>query len=126
MKTKVEIHGYEIEIEEKDGLITVKAEKDSETIEEFSLQVGEESQVDMQDEEDMEIKGFGEFGEEDDFEGQGQAQMQDEEDMEEVQMQDGEDMEEESEEDMEEEMPTEEETEGKLESFQSFINRKRK
>jgi hypothetical protein len=120
MKTKVEIHGYEIEIEEKDGLITVKAEKDSETIEEFSLQVGEEGQAQMQEEEDMEIKGFGEFGEEEDFEGQ--SQMQDEEDMEEMPMEDEEDMEEE----VEEEMPMEEEAEGKLESFQSFINRKRK
>ena len=51
MITKVEINGYEITIEENEGLITVKAEKDEEIIEEFSIeteaqeaQEGEESE----------------------------------------------------------------------------------
>jgi len=33
MKTKVEVLGYEIEIEEVDGVVTVKAELDGETVE---------------------------------------------------------------------------------------------
>jgi hypothetical protein len=65
MKTKVEINGYEIEIELVDGVITVKAEKDDEIIEEFSIETEEgESQ------EGEEVQGFGEFDEEEDFEGQ--------------------------------------------------------
>ncbi len=36
MKTKVEIEGYEIEIEFVNGMISVKAEKDDEVVEEFS------------------------------------------------------------------------------------------
>ena len=41
MKTKVEVLGYEIEIEEVDGVITVKAELDGETVEEFTLETPE-------------------------------------------------------------------------------------
>jgi len=108
MKTKVEIEigDYEIQIEEVDGVITVKAEKDDEIVEEFSIEVeesegGEELEgEELEGEED--IKGFEDFGsEEEDFEG-------------------GEESEEfESEED-------EEEVEGPaLESFQSFINKRK-
>ena len=64
MKTKVEINGYEIEIEFVDGVINVSASKDDEIVEEFSIET-EES------EEGEEVQGFGEFGqEEEDFEGE--------------------------------------------------------
>lgn len=108
MKTKVEIEigDYEIQIEEVDGVITVKAEKGEEIVEEFSIEVeesegGEELEgEELEGEED--IKGFEDFGgEEEDFEG--------EEESEEF----------ESEED-------DEEGEGPaLESFQSFINKRK-
>lgn len=96
MKTKVEIAGYEIEIEEKDGLIIVKAEKDEEIVEEFTIETGE-FDGDGQGQDDDEVQGFGEFGgdsdEEEDFEGG-----------EEFEDEDGDD-------------------EPKLESFQSFVNK---
>lgn len=69
MKTKVEINGYEISIEEMGGNITVKALKDGESVEEFTL--GSESESEMGDEQtgdQTQIKGFSEFGgEEHDF-----------------------------------------------------------
>jgi hypothetical protein len=109
MKTKIEIHGYEIEIEEADGLITVKAGKDDETIEEFSLQVGEEAQSQGEDD----IKGFGDFSEEEDFDGLQEEPEGNEEDL---------DMDD----DMDDEMSQNEpEEEGKLESFQAFINKRK-
>ena len=98
MKTKVEVLGYEIEIEEVDGVVTVKADFDGETVEEFTLEPQDgQSQEEGQDEGD-DVKGFGDFegqDEEDDFEGQGQDDEEEEED-------------------------------GKtLESFQAFINKKK-
>lgn len=97
MKTKVEIEGYDIEVEFENGVISVKAEKDDEVVEEFTIQI-EESQEEVQDSE--EIQGFEEFEGEDDFEG------------------------EEFEGD-ETEVQEEEETQGALESFQSFINKRK-
>ena len=95
MKTKVEINGYEIEIEEKNGVISVTATFDDEVVEEFQIEM-EEGQDDEEGQED--VQGFDEFGqdEEEDF---GQ--------------------------DEEEEDELEDEEEGKLESFQSFINKKK-
>jgi hypothetical protein len=101
MVTKVEINGYEITIEEMEGVISVKAEKDEEIIEEFTIETEE-------GEEGEDVKGFGEFGdEEEDFGG------------------------EESQDDLEDELQDEEEDEDEdenerpaLESFQSFINKK--
>ena len=91
MKTKVEINGYEIEIAEKDGLISVTATFDDEVVEEFQIETeeGEEGQE--------EVQGFDEFGqdEEEDF---GQDEDEELED---------------------------EELDSKLESFQSFINKKK-
>ena len=106
MKTKVEIAGYEIEIEEKDGLIIVKAEKDEEIVEEFTIETeefeGEEGAQGAQ--EDDEVQGFDEFEggaqEEGDFDEEGaQAQAEGEE--------------------FDDEEP-------KLESFQSFVNKNKK
>ena len=105
MKTKVEVLGYEIEIEEVDGVVTVKAELDGETVEEFTLETPEG----QEESEGDDVKGFKDFDtqsqEEEDFEGQ-----------------------EESEEDFEgQEEEEEEEEDGKtLESFQSFINKIKK
>lgn len=107
MKTKVEIEGFEIEIEFENGVISVKAEKDDEVIEEFTIET-EEGQSD--EEEGDDIKGFDDFDEEDDFEGddfegdeddfeQGQAQGQ---------------------------VQAQKEDEVQLESFQSFINKSKK
>jgi hypothetical protein len=104
MKTKVEVLGYEIEIEEVDGVVTVKADLDGETVEEFTLETpeGEEGQG------DDDVKGFKDFD--------GQAQEEDFGDEEsEGQDDDEEDEDEEGQEDDEKET---------LESFQSFINKK--
>lgn len=97
MKTKVEINGYEITIEEKDGLISVTATFEEEVVEEFQIEM-EEGQNNEEGQED--VQGFDEFGqdEEEDF---------------------GQDDEEEGQDD------EEEEEEGKLESFQSFISKKK-
>jgi hypothetical protein len=111
MKTTIEINGFEIVIEEIDGLITVSAVKDEEVIEEFEIQSGaqsdgEESQDNgeesQDDSEEMgEMMPFGEEEEED---------FQEEE--------------EESQEESQEE--EEEEEEGsKLESFQSFLKKRK-
>ena len=102
MKTKVEINGYEIVIEERDGLISVTATLDEEVVEEFQIEVeegqGEEGQEDVQ--------GFGEFGQEE------------EEDFDSDEDEDDEDFGQEDEEE-------EDDVEGALESFQSFINKKK-
>lgn len=107
MKTKVEINGYEIEIEEKNGLISVSATFEGEVVEEFQIETEE-----GQDEEGQEeVQGFDEFGqdEEEDF-GQDDEEGQEDED-------------EEGQEEDEDE--SQDEFEGKLESFQSFINKKK-
>lgn len=107
MKTKVEIEGYEIEIEFINGVISVKAEKDDEVVEEFSIEVEEgENQEEVQD--------FREFGqdEEEDFEG--------EED------ESGEDLEDELEGEDDKDDEDEVREPAALESFQSFINKNKK
>jgi hypothetical protein len=103
MKTKVEINGYEIEIEERDGLISVTATFEDEVVEEFQIET-EEGQGDEEGQED--VQGFDEFGqdEEEDF-GQDDEEGQDDED--------------------EDEEEGQNEMEGKLESFQAFINKKK-
>ena len=42
MKTTIEMHGFEIVIEETEGLLTVSALKDGDVVEEFSLEGGED------------------------------------------------------------------------------------
>ena len=114
MKTTIEINGFEIVIEEIDGLITVSAVKDEEVIEEFEIQSGSES-----DEEGaQEVQ-------DDDFE---EEESQDEEESEEMgeMMPFGEEEEEEDFQEEEEEESQEEEEEGsKLESFQSFLKKRK-
>lgn len=97
MKTTVEINGYFIDVEEKDGVISVTATFEDEVIEEFSIEVeeGQEGQDDVQDE----VQGFDEFDQEE------------EEDF--------------GQEDEEEVVEDDEKVEGQLESFQSFINKKK-
>jgi hypothetical protein len=102
MKTTIEIKGYQIVIDETEEMVTVTAMKDDETVEEFSLELteGEEAQGEEG------IRSFDDFGgEEEDFGGEeSQEEIQDE-------------LEEEEEED---------DNEGRaLESFQSFINKKK-
>lgn len=67
MKTKIEINGYEITIEEMEENIVVKAELDDEVIEEFSLSLGEKVDYDEDNSEEgseEDMKDFGEFSEE--------------------------------------------------------------
>ena len=107
MKTKVEVNGYEIVIEEKDGVISVSATKDEEVIEEFEIET-EEGQGNEEDSE--EVQDFDSFG-------------QDEED-EDFESEEDEDFESEEEDDLKSD-EDEDEDEVKLESFQSFINKRK-
>ena len=104
MKTTIEIKGYQIVIDETEELVTVTAIKDDETVEEFSLELteGEEAQGENDD-----IRSFDDFGgEEEDFGGE-EAQDDDNESQ-------------------DEEDEDEDDNEGRaLESFQSFINKKK-
>lgn len=104
MKTTIEIKGYQIVINETEELVTVTAMKDDETVEEFSLELteGEEAQGEEG------IKSFDDFGdEEEDF---GDEESQDE-------------IQDEIQDELEED---EDDNEGRaLESFQSFINKKK-
>lgn len=83
MKTKIEFGEHVVIVEEIDGVITVKAEKDEEVIEEFSIETeeSEEGQGQSQSQDDDEVQGFDDFDkeEEDDFEEEGQDQAQEEE-----------------------------------------------
>jgi len=103
MKTTIEVNGFEIKIEELEGKITVVAEKDGEVMEEFELESGEE----VAGEEGEEMMPFGDEEEEDFEAGEEEEEMGEEE----------EEMDEE-----EEEM----DEEGKLESFNSFIRKRKK
>lgn len=114
MKTKVEINGYEIEIELVGGVINVVATKDDETIEEFSIETEEGSQG-----ESDEVQGFDDFDEEEDFEGGDEDEFEGDED-------EFEGGDEGQDEDEDEDEGQDEEDMKALESFQSFINKKRK
>ena len=150
MKTKVEINGYEIAIEEVEGNITVKAQKDGETVEEFSLTPefeGEAESPAATEPQGTEIKGFDQFGEEEeDFEEEIEGELEEtpsafgeeeteseypESESEEETETEGELSEPEYSEGEESEDTEESETEEKeevvesLKTFQSFINSKR-
>lgn len=103
MKTTVEINGYLITIEEVDGNITVAASKDEEIVEEFTIEVEE-----GQEGEEGDVQGFGEFGqdEEEDF-GQDDEEGDDDDFGQDEEEEEGEEM-------------------SQLESFQAFINKKKK
>lgn len=105
MKTKVEVLGYEIEIEEVDGVVTVKAELDGETVEEFTLETPEEGgeHEGADDEGGEDVQSFKDFD------------SQDEED--DNDFEDSEDFE--SEDDDEEDKG-----ENTLESFQAFFEKR--
>jgi hypothetical protein len=117
MKTTIELNGFEIVIEEtEDGLLTVSALKDGETVEEFTLETGDDESSEFEGEEDSdELKAFGE--EEDDFEDAEDAQEDEDDDMEEVQDDDMEEVQD------DEEEPQNVEEFGKMESFESFIRK---
>lgn len=77
MKTKVELLGFDIEIEEVDGKLEIKAKVSEEVVEELSLDpseydVEEVSDVDVEGEElpteEEDIKSFDEFDDEGDDE----------------------------------------------------------
>jgi len=107
MKTTIEVHGYEITIDEMNDRLLVSASKDGETVEEFELEFEEGF------EDDKGMKGFGEE-EEDDFDMDDDDMGDEDDDMgdEDDDMGDMEDMD-------------EEETNKKLESFNHFVRRKR-
>ena len=108
MKTSVEVNGYVISIEEVEGVISVNAMKDDEIIEEFTIET-EEGDSDEEDD----VKGFDKFGEEEeDFEDDSEEDEDDSDD---------------SDDDDEDEDDSDERLEDSaLESFQAFINKKRK
>ena len=114
MKTKVEIEGYEIEIELDNGVISVKAEKDDEVVEEFTINI-EESQDGEESQDSEDVQGFDEFAQEEDFEGE---EFEGEEDMQDMQ-------DEEDDDDMQDEEDDDEDIPKALESFQSFINKRK-
>lgn len=95
MKLTFEINGYSITIDETEEGIVVAATKDDEVVEEFTLELGDESGEDF----DEEGQEFPEDGQQlpEDGQAQGQAQAQD---------------------------FVPEESEGKLESFTSFIRKR--
>ena len=94
MKTTIEVKGYQIVIEETENEISVTAIKDDETMEEFTLNLGEESEGSEEKE--------GEESDDDDDDDDDEYEDDDE--------------------------PAEQKSkdEPALESFQSFINRRRK
>jgi len=106
MKTTIEVNGFEIKIEEMDGKIMVSAMKDDEVVEEFELESeGMEGDEDFDDDEmEGDDDEMSSFGEDDD--------MEEEEDFDDDEEMGGEEM--------------EEEEEGKLESFNYFVKRRKK
>ena len=112
MKTSVEISGYLITIEEIDGVISVNAAKDDEVVEEFTINV-EESDEDFAGEEGGDVKPFGDYEEEDDFGSDEDDDIQD-------------DIQDELQDEDEDDDDDEDELQGRaLESFQSFISKKK-
>ena len=57
MKLELEFQGVEIKIEEVDGKVVVKAEKDGEVIEEMEVVIGEESDNEPTSTDELPIEG---------------------------------------------------------------------
>ena len=120
MKTSVELNGYIVSIEEENGVISVTATKDEEVVEEFTIQTEEGEDLEGSEEgEDDDVRSFGDYDEEDDFEGSEEGE-DDDDDFE------GSEEGEDDDDDFEDEMVKGKGNEAALESFQSFINKKRK
>lgn len=98
MKTTIEVEGIQIMISHSEENISIVVTKDEEVIEEFTVSLSEEEETKEGDEN---IKDFGEFGGEEET-----------------------DLGEEEEESQEEEEEVDD-NEPKLESFQSFINKRK-
>lgn len=110
MKTTIELQGFEIVIEEVDGTITVSASKDEEVVEEFTLETEGQDSGD-----DSEVQGFDEFGDEEkDFDDDDESADDDDSDDDDSESDDDDD---DSDEDLGDET--------KLESFQSFITKRK-
>jgi hypothetical protein len=129
MKTTIEVNGYEIVIEETEGIVSVKAMQDDEVVEEFQLE--SEGSEDFDSDDDM--KDFDDFEgeEEEDFDDDMES---DDDDMESDDMESDDDMEDDMEsdddddmeDDMEDDTEEMEDSEGpKLESFQSFLKKRK-
>lgn len=66
MKTEVEINGFEVCIEDVDGKVAIKIDKNDETIEEMTFDPSEYDEASNDEEE--EIKAFGDDDDDDDSE----------------------------------------------------------
>lgn len=110
MKTTIELNGFEISIEELEGKITVSASKEGEVVEEFELSSEEgDNEEGMEDEGGEELVPFGEEGEEDDLGGQEEMEGDDDNEFSD-----------------DDESDDDDDDESKLESFTSFIKKRKK
>ena len=102
MKTTIELNGYQVIIEETEGVLTVKAMKEDEEVESFEIDTTEEGEGEGEG-----VQAFGEGDEDEDFDGEeGEGDEFGDDDFEEG-----------------DEPAQEEET--KLESFNSFIKKRK-
>lgn len=112
MKTKIEVNGFEIEIQENEenGVVTLNVTRDGEPVDEMSLDpaefTDEEGSKEESEEGSDEVKSFGDFG--------GETDLGNEE------SEEAEEAQEEEEEQVEESATTNED----FKSFQDFINKK--
>ena len=118
MKTSVELNGYIVSIEEENGVISVTATKDEEVVEEFTIQTEEGEDSEGSEEEGEDVRSFGDYDEEEDFEGSEEEGDDDDDDESEEEDDDDDD-------DFEDEMVKGKGNEAALESFQSFISKKK-
>jgi hypothetical protein len=124
MKTTIEINGYQILISEEKGKVIVSATKDDDVVEEFTLELEEQKNMKDSDIEDEKMIPF-DGEEEEDFD----EEYEDDEDEDEYgDEDDDEDNDEDDDEDEygdEDDDEDDDEDEGKLESFRSFIKKRK-